>query len=386
MTKMSNNLDNLLEKASNFMQNLSHAFWEREEVAEGITLALVTRQHALLLGPPGTAKSAMIEFAARQVAGAKYFRWLLTRFSTPEELFGPVSLAAMQADSYCRKTAGKLPEAEIAFLDEIFKANSAILNAFLSMINERLFFNDGEPMRVPLISIFAASNELPEAEEEAALQALGDRFLLRYVVGYVTSVGAKVSLLLRKEEPEPEPLLTPANLDALHAAARQISFSEAAAEALVAVVDAVRREGVEVSDRRMKQCTLLLRAKALLAGAGAVEPDRDFGILRHALWTSAEQRDTVGQAIIKIAAPLEAELEEIARAAREAMEAWAKEADPKKKLAALRHLPTAARRVKEIAARLPQGSGLRAKAERLFIEIEQQKNNLADDVLLGLGG
>ncbi|MGB9791694.1 MAG: AAA family ATPase [Thermacetogeniaceae bacterium] len=369
-----------LEKARRFQERLASNFMEREEVAEGILLALVTRQHVLLLGPPGSAKSAIIEFAARQVAGARYFRWLFTRFTTPEELFGPVSLQALQEDSYRRKTARKLPEAEIAFIDEIFKANSAILNAMLSLINERIFFNDGEAMQVPLISMFAASNELPEAEEEAALRALADRFLLRYIVSYVTSRKSQISLLLQ-EEPQPEPILSLSDLEALHAAARKVAFPKEAAEALIAIVDAVRREGVEVSDRRMKQCVLLLQAKALLEGEDAVEPEEHFSVLRHALWTSPEQRDVVAQVVIKIANPLEAEIEEIARAVREAVEAWARETDQKKKLAALSPLPRAEKQLRAIAAKLPRGSSLRERAERLIEEIGQQKVRLSDDVL-----
>jgi MoxR-like ATPase len=236
---------------------------------------------------------------------------------------------------------------------------------------------------VPLVSVFAASNELPEGDEEAALQALADRFLLRYVVGYISSKKGKTSLLLQ-EEREPEPILTLRDLQTLYATARQVTFPESTAEALVAVVDAVRREGVEVSDRRMKQCVLLLRAKALLAGASEIEPERDFAVLRHALWTSPEQRVAIAQAIIKVAAPLEAELEEVARAAQEALEAWAKETDQKKKLAALRQLPTAAKRAREIATKLAPGN-LRTKAERLAEELEQKKTQLTDDVLLGMG-
>lgn len=378
------NLDSVLEKAAAFHQNLGHAFLEREEVAEGILLALVARQHVLLLGPPGTAKSAMIEFAARQVDGATYFRWLLTKFTTPEELFGPVSLQALQSDSYRRRTTGKLPEAHLAFVDEIFKANSAILNTLLTLMNERLFLNDGEPIHVPLISMFAASNELPETEEEAALHALSDRFLLRYVVSYLNVRQNKLSLLLR-EEPEPEPMLSLADLETLHGAAHRVAFPESAAEALIAIVDAVRREGVEVSDRRMKQCVLLLRAKALLAGTDGVEPDRDLGILRHVLWTSPEQRNAVAQAVLKIATPLEAELDELARGVREALEAWARETDTKRKLAALRPLPAAAKRVKEIVTKLPSGNPLRIRAERLVAEIEEQQMRLTGDILSALG-
>jgi MoxR-like ATPase len=127
-----------------------------------------------------------------------YFRWLLSRTSTPEELFGPVSLRALEEDSYRRKTKGKLPEARIAFLDEVFECNSAVLNGLLSVLNERLFFNDGEPTRIPLEIVVAASNEPPVERE--GLEALLDRFLLRYMVSYVREEGSFGALLRRESE------------------------------------------------------------------------------------------------------------------------------------------------------------------------------------------
>jgi hypothetical protein len=123
-------------------------------------------------GSPGTAKSALVR-AIAQAFGGSYFERLLTKFSTPEELFGPISLKALEQDRYERVTAGKLPEAEFAFVDEVFKANSAILNSLLTAMNERLFHNDGAPAQMPLVSLFGASNELPEGKE---LEALFDRF------------------------------------------------------------------------------------------------------------------------------------------------------------------------------------------------------------------
>ena len=140
---------------------LNAIYFEREEVIRGLLIGLLTRQHVLLLGPPGTAKSMLANDICSRIGG-RYFHWLLARTSTPEELFGPISLKALEADSYRRVTTGKLPEANIAFVDEIFKCNSAVLNSMLSVLNERLFFNDGAPVEVPLQMAVGASNELPE--------------------------------------------------------------------------------------------------------------------------------------------------------------------------------------------------------------------------------
>src|SRR5256712_12424330 len=118
----------------------------------------------------------------RRLTGARYFQWLLTRFTTPEELLGAVSLKALEEDDYRRLTTHKLPEAHIAFLDEVFKASSSILNTILTVMNERRFHNGREVVEVPLLTLFAAANELPEDDE---LLALHDRFILRFVVDYL---------------------------------------------------------------------------------------------------------------------------------------------------------------------------------------------------------
>jgi MoxR-like ATPase len=122
------------------------------------------------------------ELASRIGDGLRTFTLLLTRFTTPEELFGPMSVAGLKKDEYRRLTAGKLPESELAFLDEIFKANSAVLNALLTLLNERLFDNGSHRITCPLITCFGASNEMPQGED---LGALWDRFALRLMVDYV---------------------------------------------------------------------------------------------------------------------------------------------------------------------------------------------------------
>ena len=118
-------------------KDLNTHLLEREVAIEAAMLALLTREHLLLLGPPGTAKSLLVRDVCKRIQGAVYFERLLTRFSTPEELFGPLSLSALEQDQYRRITSGTLVEAHIAFVDEVFKANSAILNSLLTLINER---------------------------------------------------------------------------------------------------------------------------------------------------------------------------------------------------------------------------------------------------------
>jgi MoxR-like ATPase len=130
------------------------------------------------VGPPGTAKSdlAVKWVEALGIPSEAYFEYMLTRFTEPAEIFGPVDLVSLKEGRYIRRTHGKLPEAEVAFIDEVFKSNSAILNALLTVLNERKFYQDGRPVAVPLEILIAATNEIPDNPE---LDALKDRFVLR---------------------------------------------------------------------------------------------------------------------------------------------------------------------------------------------------------------
>jgi MoxR-like ATPase len=156
-------------------RDLEQKFLAKEEIIRLMLIAAIAGEHMVLIGPPGTAKSAVIRSFAR-LLDARYFEYLLTRFSEPNELFGPVDIQGFRSGTYRRVTTGMLPEAEIVFLDEAFKANSAILNSLLTVLNERRFNNGATSVRVPLISLFAASNEVPSSDN---LDAIYDRFLLR---------------------------------------------------------------------------------------------------------------------------------------------------------------------------------------------------------------
>ena len=150
-------------------------FLNKQEIIRLLLICTVAGEHMVLIGPPGTAKSAMVRLFARLI-DARYFEYLLTRFTEPNEIFGPVDIRAFREGSYRRRIENMLPQAEIVFLDEIFKSNSAILNSLLTLLNERRFTSGGQVLEVPLLSLFGASNEVPNDDN---LAAIFDRFLLR---------------------------------------------------------------------------------------------------------------------------------------------------------------------------------------------------------------
>ena len=179
--------DSVCEKIALARRELSAALIERDDEIDLALTALLAGEHLLLVGPPGCGKSLLLDSLLAWAGGAR-FAILFTKFTTPEEVVGPVSLSALKADKYVRVTAGKLPEAEFAFLDEIFKASSAILNTLLKVLNERTFDAGDRVVRaVPLKLCVAASNEWPSSDSGKELSALLDRFLFRKSVRPIAS-------------------------------------------------------------------------------------------------------------------------------------------------------------------------------------------------------
>src|SRR5271165_2096292 len=217
---------------------LNQTFLERTELIDGALCAILSSNHVLIIGPPGTAKSMLAEELCQRIEGADYFQWLLTKFSTPEEIFGAVSLKSLEQDDYRRVTTHKLPEAHIAFLDEIFKANSSILNALLTVINERLFHNGRERIPVPLITMFGASNELPDEDE---LTALYDRFMLRFMADYITEEHGFIRMMAGGPK-RARTTLQFAELDELRAAAAAVTVPGAILEAIARTRRELARE------------------------------------------------------------------------------------------------------------------------------------------------
>lgn len=287
---------------------------ERDDVVDGVLAVLLVRQHVLLLGPPGTAKSQLINALTASIDGATCFSWMLTKFSTPEELFGPISLAALQQDRVARITAGKLPEATLGFIDECFKSSSAILNALLSILNERVFFNDGKRVPCPLISAVGCSNELPEGAE---LEALFDRFLVRFWVPYI-SEPRNVRALLGGPRPPRGASLTLAELELCQAEVAQVRIPDTVIDAVITIKEKTEEAGYRSSDRRWRQLVELLRARAYLDGDDAVTEDH-LGILADALWREPKDRPALAAIIGSVGNPLNVRATEIFDAAKEGL-------------------------------------------------------------------
>ena len=282
------------KKLEEIRQALNSKFFERENEVEGILVALLSRQHMLMIGPAGTAKSALSVELAKIVQGTEYFQWLLTRFSTPEEVFGPLSLKDLEQGVYKRNTATKMPEANLVFLDEIFKANSAILNSLLTLINERLFYNNGTPVKVPLMSVIGASNEYPEEGE--GLEALFDRFLLRFELDYIADETNFVSMMKGTGQNQVMPSMTMDELIQLQFFTDMVTIPDEVYETLSEIRNELRDEGIRPSDRRFKQSLSVLQAKALINQRQVVKVD-DIVILENALWETVDQKDTVSPII-----------------------------------------------------------------------------------------
>jgi MoxR-like ATPase len=170
--------EELRTRLARFRKSLARFFVEKQDLIDLMLVGAVAQEPLLLVGPPGTAKSDLIlKFKdALGIADEDYFEYMLTRFTEPSEIIGPIDINQLREGRYIRREQGKLPTARLAFLDEIFKSNSAILNILLTIINEKKFYQDGIPQPVRLRVLFAATNEIPEQSE---LGALRDRFVLK---------------------------------------------------------------------------------------------------------------------------------------------------------------------------------------------------------------
>ena len=268
---------------------LTSYIYERDEVIYGMLVALIARKNMILIGPPGTAKSYLISEMAKCIEGVKYFQWLLTKFSTPDELFGPISLKGLEQDVYRRNTSRKLPEAHISFLDEVFKANSAILNSLLTLMNERIFYNDSHTIQAPLISLFGASNEYPDPEENLA--ALWTRFHLRYEVNPLAENGNFV-LMLKDPPPGSRPQMLLSDLIGLQNAVIQVQVNEDVFAALVNLKNELSYLQIKPTDRTWRDALELIKARAVLEGRETVQL-ADLEILKHVLWSEPSQRKDV---------------------------------------------------------------------------------------------
>lgn len=296
------------QKIQDLLDELNQGLVEREAAVKAILLSALASENMVLIGPPGTGKSMVARrvaevFQANQETQSEsdYFEYLLTKFSTPEEIFGPLSITELKADRFKRNTTGYLPSVRMAFLDEIFKASSSILNSLLTILNERVYHNGAEAQRVPLMSLIAASNELPTGQEELA--ALYDRFLIRSFVDYVSAD----NMVLLFENKSPEPLknrLTHKDIAAIQRSASSVKIPNEIAEAVQRIwtehKDTFKEDAREyLSDRRLKKIVQLLRISAATNDRQEVNLS-DVVLLKDCLWNHQENTRKVKDIIFNV--------------------------------------------------------------------------------------
>jgi len=229
---------------------LASGFVGREEEARVAILALLTKSHAVFIGEPGTAKSALIRRLS-QLVQCRYFYYLLSKYTVPDELVGAIDPVQYKKGRFVRNMKGKLPEAEIAFIDEIFKGSSETLNTLLNIMNERIFVDsDGTIYNIPLWSLYGASNEVPADSELAAFY---DRFLLRHFVRRIDASVLEKAIIhnITNMNSNPKPIATLQDISRIYDDVTSYMVENASAIAKVTsqLVIVLRQNGIFVSDR-----------------------------------------------------------------------------------------------------------------------------------------
>ncbi|ACX73048.1 ATPase associated with various cellular activities AAA_5 [Methanocaldococcus vulcanius M7] len=284
-----------MKKIEKIRWELNSYFLERREEVDVALTSILANEHVVFLGNPGVAKSQLIRAVASHV-NADYFEKLITRFTTEDELFGPLSIKELKDnDRFVRKTSGYLPTAEIAFLDEVFKANSSILNALLSIINERLYHNGDRIEKVPLISLFGASNELPEENE---LLAFYDRFLFRKTIKGIKNYENLKKLVKLDENYKPKTKISVKDVLKMQEKAKKVEI-DGIIDYLIDIKKKLSQNHIYISDRRFKKSVKAVKCFAYLNGKKEAEVE-DLDILRHVYWEDIEDILIVSKVVFDI--------------------------------------------------------------------------------------
>lgn len=279
-------INNLLQVT----QQLKQKFVGKDDIIDLMGICLAGRENLFLLGPPGTAKSAMVKELSRLLDG-RTFEYLLTRFTEPNELFGPFDIRKLRDGELVTNTEGMLPEAHLIFLDELLNANSAILNSLLMVLNEKVFRRGRENRALPVVMIVGASNHLPEDE---SLQALFDRFLIRVRCDYVDPALLTQVLdagwNLEKKTEESATGITAEDVVRIQSLIGQVDLQDIR-PAYLNLIEMLRNAGVLVSDRRAVKLQRLIAASALLCKRDKAIVS-DMWVLRY-IWDTEEQREVI---------------------------------------------------------------------------------------------
>lgn len=292
----------LSEKFQEWDSTIKKYVLERNKEARGIVIATLARAHHLQLGPPGTAKSYLVNTALKMVDGARTMSIQLHGYSLIEDMYGPISMTALKKDRYVRQTETYVPWADFVFADEVFKANPTLLNSNLLAFNERRFRNDGKMDGIPLISGFFASNEGPE---DPTLQAFDDRIHLRYEVAPIREAATRLAMFRgRLNRQEPEPIITIEDVRRAHEFVDAVEIPDFVLETLNDLHDSLSQVQIVPTDRKLNDALKIIQATAFFNGRSRAVVD-DMSMLSHMFWSNSKDIPTVAEKVYDLANPLD---------------------------------------------------------------------------------
>ena len=306
-----------------FRASLNGSFLDRADVIDGLLTSLITKQNAFLFGPPGTGKSELVRAITGGFDGSKYFGYLLSPTTDPSELYGPVAVSKLLKDEYTRDVSGYLPDCNVAFLDELFRGSSAVLNSLLQILNERTFNNGKQAIDTEIQSIVAATNSFPTEE---ALQAFCDRFLFRPTITGLKSPTHKRTLMRwavaqspEWKRPKVESTLTYKDLVELQKQAAKTTVPDAFIDQFAEILDMLESRGISVSDRRRVQILSFMKGWAVVQGETEVHAAMLHQTLKHIIYTNPDEIEDINEVVKQVVPTAEEFMAGVKRAAQNTM-------------------------------------------------------------------
>ena len=369
-------------KLQQLREELKVVYLDRSEAIDLIMVGLLAKMHVFLGGQPGTGKTELAKAVSDAISGTTFFHYLMTKTTVAEEVLGAPDLAELQKGKFVRDTEAMLPEAHLALMDEIGKANSIVRNSALGLMNEREFLNGKIKHQSPLITMIGCSNELLDGEEDGAFW---DRLSLRYMVDYLGDEDLR-TLLLRKTgnaiAPKVTTVLSLVELEQMQTQVQKLPFTSQVVDSLVDLQREFKKENFVASTRKYVQMVMILRAYAFLQGETEVSED-SFEILNHVIWNHPREKTAIAKIVAKVGNPLNIQAQEtlisitesIAQlgtcptfGAQDEQRSWATQGTSV--LSDLRHMTD---RLQSMITQYPHKA---KKAQQIVIEIESKKKPL----------